>query len=179
MSNESRFGRESKNVYSGFILFVVLIALIAALTIYVLNHNKIFSEVLYEQKLSELNEKSTITITLQGNTLTVNARFTTKMRIHIASDSYEFTLSEGENKLAFALYDSPECMLSINNLQNKKQNYLHKIPEKSTFTLNLPSEIYINMQNKLESLILGVINSGTVKSLIHAEFSRIEATDEN
>ena len=179
MSMEKQNNREKKNIYSGFIFFVVLIALVAILTIYMFNHNKIFSEVLYEQKLSELEGKNTLTITHEDNLLIINARFAMKMKIKIDSASYDFSLTEGENMLSFTIYDSPEFMLSVNNMQNNKQNYLHKIPANSTFSLNLPSEISINMQNNPEILMLGMINSEVEKTMIHAEFSKDEATDEN
>ena len=179
MNMQNQNGREKKNIYSGFIFFFVLIALVAALTIYMLNHNKIFSEVLYEQKLAELENRIALTITHKDNLLIINTKSAMKLKIKIDSESYSFKLSEDENKLSFAIYDSPENMLSINNQQNSKQNYLHKIPANSTFSLILPSELSINMQDKPEILILGVINSEIGKTMIHAEFSKDEATNEN
>ena len=172
-------GESRRNIYSGFIFFIVLIALFVGLTIFVLNHNKLFSEVLYEQKLSELENKTALTIKQQNNVLTMIARSAMSLKISIDSNSYKFTLAKGENRLSFALYDSPEYMLSMNSLQNNSQNYLHKIVDNSTFKLILPSEISINLQNKPETLTLGVINSGSEKILIHAEFTKDKAPDEN
>ncbi|MCK5343187.1 MAG: hypothetical protein KAR20_07275, partial [Candidatus Heimdallarchaeota archaeon] len=64
-------------------------------------------------------------------------------------------------------------------LQNNKQNYLHRIHENSTFSLNLPSEISINMQNNPEFLLLGMVNSEGENTVIHAEFTKVKALNEN
>jgi len=168
-----------KNMYTGFIFFIVLIALVIAVSVFMVNHNGIYNEVIYEQKLKELEEKSTLTITHDENTLKINTKKSAKMKIMIDDNAYEFKLTEGDNEISFAIYDSPEPMLSINNKQNGKQNYLHAIAENSKLEIILPSELSLNLQENSEKIIIGQLESEAAKTMIQAEFTVDEATNEN
>ena len=172
-------GSSKRNVYTGFIFFIVLIALMAGLTIFVLNHEGIYSEVIYKEKLKEFEQKLALTVTHTENSITISALKPVNLKIQIDSKSYEFTLTEGENTISFASYQSPEPMLSINNQQNSNQNYLHPTVENSKLELILPSEFSINLHKNSEMIVLGQLISGENKSLLQAEFTLDEAPNEN